>query len=179
MNSEIEKEYKTIVTKEEFYRLAQLYKPLKFIKQVNYYYVTDDISHYGFRIREKENEQLFTLKEYDNGQVREYEKEVVGSLEEDKEIVELLAKKNIFPPYILFGTLTTYRAVYFDGYGELCFDINVYNDIMDYEIEYEQKKELDHYNEFMNILNKADIKYVPSYASKYKRCLKTIKEEKK
>ncbi|MDO4378394.1 MAG: CYTH domain-containing protein [Erysipelotrichia bacterium] len=179
MKDAIEKEYKVIVTKEEFYRLANFYKPLKFVKQTNYYYECKDSSHYGFRIREKENEKLFTLKEYAAGEVREYEKILTEPLEKDQEITSLLAQKNIFQPYKVFGELTTYRAVYFDGYGELCFDINFYNNTMDYEIEYEQIKEHQHFAEFFRILSQANIEYVPSFASKYKRCLISMKEERK
>ncbi len=179
MKDAIEKEYKVIVTKEEFYRLAGFYKPLKFIRQTNYYFECKDSSHYGFRIREKEKEKLFTLKEYVDGDVREYEKLLTVPLEKDEEITALLAKKNIYPPYNIFGKLITYRAVYFDGYGELCFDINFYNNTMDYEIEYEQIKDHRHFDEFLKILSQANIEYIPSFASKYKRCLISMKEDKK
>ncbi len=172
MNSNIELEYKTIVTKEQFYRLADNYKPLKFIKQLNHYYVSDDPSHYAFRIREKEGKKIFTMKEPYNGARMEYEKELDTDIDKDAEIVEMLKAKGLQPPYELLGDMTTYRAIYFDGYGELCFDINLYNGLIDYEIEYEQIKEHDHFNEYLKILKKADIEYVKA-DSKYHRYLKT------
>lgn len=169
MNINEEIELKTIVTKEQFYRLVEIYKPLKFIKQVNHYYFTNDNIHYAFRIRDKQGERLFTSKENVDGKTIEFEKELTVSIEEDKEITDYLNKKGLKPPYELLGDMTTYRAIYYNGLAELCFDINLYNGIIDYEIEYEMKKEHDYYNEFIKILSKADIEYVASYASKYKR----------
>ena len=169
MNSNEEKELKTIVTKEQFYKLLEIYKPLKFIKQVNHYYVTNDHSHYLFRIRDKQGKRLFTRKEYIDGKTIEFEKYLTIAVEEDKEIIDYLKNKGMNPPFILLGDMTTYRAIYDNGLAELCFDINLYNGIIDYEIEYELKKEHDYYNEFIKILSKANIDYVASYGSKYKR----------
>ena len=173
MKGNKEEEYKTLVTKEQFYRLADNYKPLKFIKQLNHYYVSDDPSHYAFRIREKEDKKIFTMKEPCDGARMEYEKELDTDIDKDVEIVEMLKGKGLQPPYELLGDMTTYRAIYFDGYGELCFDINLYNDLIDYEIEYEKINERDGFKEeFINILKKADIDYEPS-SSEYHRYLKT------
>lgn len=173
MKHEVELELKTIISKEKFDKLVSLYQPLEFVQQHNYYYVTDDLSHYGFRVRIRNGEKLFTLKNYVNGVTYEYEKVFEGNMEDDPEIIEVLDKFNIQKPYTLFGELITERAVYYDGLAELCFDINHYNGLTDYELEYEVKKQHDHQNAFFNILKKADIEYVPSWASKYKRCLKT------
>ena len=42
-------------------------------------------------------------------------------------------------------------------YAELCFDINSYNGITDYEIEYEVKKDHDYKKAFKAILKQAGI----------------------
>lgn len=173
MKHEVELELKTIVTEEQFYKLASFYQPLEFIEQHNYYFVTGDISHYGFRVRTKGDEKLFTLKNHVDGVTYEYEKVFEGNLEDDPEIVEVLNKFNVKHPYTLFGELITQRAIYFDGLAELCFDINHYNGLTDYELEYEVKAPHDHQKTFLDILAKAGIKYQKSWGSKYKRCLKT------
>lgn len=175
MKQEVELELKTLVTKEQFEKLVSFYQPLTFIRQHNYYYVTNDIKHYGFRIRLRAGEQLFTLKQKKHGQTMEYEKVFVGELQNDPEIVALLAQFQIFPPYHLFGELITERAVVETDWAELCFDINHYNGQIDYELEYEVKQPHDYQTVFFELLKKADILYQPSWGSKYQRCLASQK----
>lgn len=169
MNHAIETELKMLLTREQFNKLVGLYQPIEFVKQVNTYYKNNNSSHYAFRIREKNGTTLFTLKQKTEEGIMEYEKILTSPIEEDNDVVKTLADFNIFPPYEILGTLTTYRAMYCDHLAELCFDINIYNGITDYEVEYEVKKEHDHEAAFINILNKAGIRYVPNKRSKYKR----------
>ncbi len=173
MKHEVELELKTIITQQQFEKLASFYQPLEFVEQHNYYYVTDDLSHYGFRVRVRNGEKLFTLKNYVNGTTYEYEKVFTGEIDDDPEIIDVLDQFHVQKPYTLFGELITERAVYDNGFAELCFDINHYNGLTDYELEYEVQQPHDHQKAFLEILAKADIEYIPSWASKYKRCLKT------
>ena len=177
MDHAIETELKVLVTREEFERLAQLYQPLDFQKQHNYYYVSDDISHYAFRIRVKGEETLFTLKTKVNGETDEYEKILTTPLEKDQDVLNTLAQFGQKPPFTIFGELITERAMVINEYAELCFDINHYNGITDYEIEYEVKKEHDYKKAFRKILEKADIIYKRNKKSKYKRCLETMEKK--
>ena len=177
MKHEAEIELKMLVSEEQFYQLASFYQPLNFVEQHNYYYVTNDIKHYAYRVREKEGTLLFTLKEHSNGQVIEHEKYLNGPLEEDEEVKELLASFGIYPPYKLIGELITERAVVEDEYAELCFDINHYNGITDYEIEYEIKQAHDYKKAFKKLLKKASLKFVENKESKYKRCLKSLPDD--
>ena len=169
MNHAIETELKMILTREQFNRLVALYQPIEFVKQVNTYYKNNNSTHYAFRIREKDGTTLFTLKQKTAEGVMEYEKILTTPIQEDTDVVRTLGDFDIFPPYEILGTLTTYRAMYCDGLAELCFDINLYNGKMDYEVEYEVKKEHDHEAAFRSILDKAGITYVPNKRSKYKR----------
>lgn len=177
MQGNIELELKTLITKEQFEKLTSFYQPLNFVKQHNHYYVTDNLNSYAFRVRTIGDKNVFTLKYYLNGDTHEYEKEFDGNFEDDPEILDLLNQFNVKPPYRMFGELITERAVVESEFAELCFDINSYNGLIDYELEYEVHKDHDHHAAFNEILKKADIEYVPSYASKYKRCLLTIKKE--
>ena len=57
--------------------------------------------------------------------------------------------------------------------AELCFDINEYNGITDYEIEYEQTCDHDGITVFNQILSQVNLKYEKNCASKIKRTLKS------
>ena len=66
MNKHVEKEYKMLVSKEQFDKLCSLYENLNFITQTNTYYdtVNGDIQKKkgAMRIRERNGRFLFTLK---------------------------------------------------------------------------------------------------------------------
>jgi len=177
MNKEVELELKTIITEKQFNELLSHYPVFTFIKQHNYYYFTNNLNNYAFRVRTILDKKIFTLKEYDGKTTFEYEKEFVGDFFDDNEIRMILNKFDLKEPFHIFGDLVTARAMIISEYAELCFDINTYNGITDYEIEYEVKKEHDYINEFNQILAQANIEYKKSYASKYKRCLLTLKNK--
>ncbi|NLZ75060.1 MAG: CYTH domain-containing protein [Erysipelotrichia bacterium] len=170
MKQQLEIEFKTLVSKEQFDKLSDLYRPLLFVKQHNYYYSSLNSEH-SFRIRIKDNQKIFALKETLGDKILEHEKTFTGQFYEDNEIEVVLNKLNILPPFNLVGELVTYRATIETALADLCFDINCYNDLIDYEIEYEIKKDHDGLCVFKEILSKAKIEYVQSYASKYKRCI--------
>ena len=176
MNHAIETELKMLLTREQFNKLVSLYQPLDFVKQVNTYYKNNNSRHYAFRIREKEGTLLFTLKNKTSEGVMEYEKIITGAPEDDTDVVRTIAEFGILPPYEVLGQLVTYRAMYVSEFAELCFDINLYNGIFDYEVEYEVKKEHDHRKAFKKILRKAGIKYVANKESKYRRFVNTAGE---
>ena len=57
------------------------------------------------------------------------------------------------------------------------FDINIYNGIIDYEIEYEVKKPHNYIETFNKILSKIEKEYVENSKSKYKRFLESMEGE--
>ncbi len=175
MKQQLEIEFKTLVSKEQFENITKLYGPLNFLKQHNYYYKSS-FSSQSFRIRITKEKKIFTLKEIVDEQILEHEKEFTGLFYEDKDIKTLLDKLEIYPPFNLEGELITYRAIVETDLAQLCFDFNHYNNLIDYEIEYELKKDHDGLSSFKRILSQADIIYKPTYASKYVRCLNTLKE---
>ena len=61
--------------------------------------------------------------------------------------------------------------IFENEFAELCFDINYYNDMVDYEIEYEYKVEHDGYAIFNDILKKVNLKYTSNCKSKIQRAL--------
>ena len=89
--------------------------------------------------------------------------------------MELLASFDEYPPFDVLGQLTTLRADKETELATISLDINIYNGLHDYEIEYEIKKPHDYLKEFTAFLEKAGIEYVPNRISKYKRFTQTMK----
>ena len=169
-----EVELKMLLTKEEFYSLLEYYQPANFIKQTNHYFSSDNKSNYqSIRIREKEGKYLFTLKEKQDGYVQEYEKYTDSlTIENDEEIINILNNRKLYAPYYEIGQLTTERYTHIiQNKAELCFDINTYYGITDYEIEYEVTHPHNHLEDFLAILQQANITFKENPISKVKRCL--------
>lgn len=181
MNKNIEKEYKVLLTKDQFHILTSSYADLNFVTQINTYYDTSDLQirkHHGsMRIREKEGSFVFTLKKHTEDGLMEFEKEVLEnsvSVFQDFEIKELLKQLGIQDPIIELTSLRTNRAVIFNGYAEICFDHSFYHGLEDYEIEYEYKKDHDGLAMFQKILEPLHIKYKENCVSKSKRALSSL-----
>lgn len=178
MDKNIEKEYKILLTREQFYQLLEKYPSLHFIEQVNIYYDNEnnDIRNMrgAMRIRSKQRKHVFTLKVHTSEGLHEYECPVVGnntdSLSKD-EITNLLTTFQIQGPFHPIAKLKTARAMYINDYAELCFDINQYNETIDYEIEYEYKKEHDGFTAFNEILKQINVEYKSNCKSKIARAL--------
>ncbi len=178
MNNNIEKEYKILVTKEQFNTLYKHFNAPSFYSQTNIYYDTYDFAirnvKGSMRIRDINNKHIFTLKMHSPKGLLEYEKNLpYNSIEcfNDEEISSLLNKYHIQGPFHKIGNLKTERAIHDTEYAELCFDINTYNGIVDYEIEYEYKKDHDGLTAFQNILSIANIEYTSNCISKIQRAL--------
>jgi uncharacterized protein YjbK len=178
MKHEVETELKMLLKSEDVQKLlAGSFKDIPFIHQLNTYYRSNNHTHYAFRIRQKNGESLFTLKEHRNGEVVEHEKILSCPLEKDEELLNLLASFNEYPPYEVLGQLSTLRADLITDKAVISLDINFYNGKKDFEIEYEVNKPHDHEAEFRRFLNKHGIEFKPNHRSKYKRFLKSLKEE--
>ncbi len=176
MNCNIEKEYKILVTKEQFHRLLQDYPHARFKKQVNTYYDTDTLSirhaHGAMRIRTINDRYLFTLKRHTKLGVEEYEKYVEKNdptIFDDPEISSLLKSLSICGEIKRITELTTYRAMIYTGDAELCFDENHYGSCEDFELEYEYKKNHDGLIIWNEILARVDLVYTKNCPSKIKR----------
>lgn len=181
MNKNIEKEYKVLVSKEQFDTLLKSYPNITFIQQMNTYYDTlhMDIRNQkgAMRIRQIDDSYIFTLKMHNANDLLEFEKEVKGNALEylnDPEITTLLSHYDIAAPFQRLTSLSTNRAVFDTGYAELCFDISTYNNQTDYEIEYEYKKEHDGLQAFQTILEPINMVYKKNCKSKIKRALDSL-----
>jgi|GEM_PF-1626430 len=179
ISKNIEIELKVLVSKQQFYSLLMYFKPdstVEFIEQTNYYYKAIGMQEKDvLRIRKRKNNFFFTFKRNTVAGLEEYEKEL-PTCAFDEEVIAYLETFGLFAPYILLGTLTTNRySITIDNKAELSFDINHYNGITDYEIEYECLKEHDYLETFSSILNQAGIPYRHNHCSKYLRYINTKK----
>lgn len=185
MNKHVEKEYKMLVSKEQFDKLCSLYENLNFITQTNTYYdtVNRDIQKQkgALRIRERNGRFLFTLKmrQENLDGLCECECEVsensVHALR-SKEIIQLLQEYHIEADIIPLTTLVTKRAVVETENAELCFDISTYGSHTDYEIEYEYKRPHDGLSVFQKLLDQVQLVYVKNCTSKIQRALQAVEE---
>ena len=180
MINNIEVEYKILVSKENFEKLSNLYPNKTFNKQVNTYYDTknNDLrkNHCAMRIREKNNTFMITLKVPANKGHEEFEcfvDENSSKMFKICEIKNILDNLGIIDEVIVIGECTTHRAVIKTDKAELCFDINEYNGITDYEIEYEQTCDHDGITEFNKILSQIGLSYTQNCPSKIKRTLES------
>lgn len=180
MNINIEKEYKILLSKSEFYKLLSFYPEAVFHKQVNTYYDTHDMAiknaHGAMRIRETDH-FLFTLKMHSEEGLLEFETSVLENNENvfhQKDIQDILQGYAISGPFHKITSLTTHRAMIITDDAELCFDISEYNGKMDYEIEYEYKRPHDGLSIFNNILRRIHRHYEVNCASKIKRAMDSV-----
>lgn len=167
MKAHKEKEYKMMINK-DIYDYYLLNLDLKTFTQINYYYSCDN-PLFAMRTRLINNKILFTLKEKKDEYKNEYEFEIEENNLNDSRIQKLLKEFNINNP-IYEGTMKTTRSILDLKYGEFCLDKNEYLNKVDYEIEYElYDVENDIHDEFIEILNKANLVYERSFKSKYGR----------
>lgn len=178
MHTNLEIEYKVMITAEQFKNIIQAYPDRQIIHQTNTYFKPfQSKQKSSIRIREINGEFLFTLKIPTEEGVLEKETKVNDNSIEvlnTPEILSCLKSFDIQGPFIKEGVLHTERHFIKDEYGELCIDKNNYGSCIDYELEYEVKKDPQKgYKRFLNILKKHHIEYIPSKLSKYARCIQS------
>ncbi|MGB4985648.1 MAG: CYTH domain-containing protein [Erysipelotrichaceae bacterium] len=175
MNDNIELELKTLVNEKDFYQLLCLYPNYQIINQTNYYYIDEkkQIRNLKAVLRERiiNDDKISTFKIKRGSNLFEYE--YPGDIY-SKEMTKILEQNNISYPYNLICSLTTKRHLINLPFAQLCLDINYYNNIVDYEIEYEVTSVHDYVQEFTNILNQANIIYQENPYSKFLRAINSI-----
>ncbi|MFV0381481.1 MAG: CYTH domain-containing protein [Breznakia sp.] len=182
MKAHIEKEYKLLLTKQQFEKLYALHHMPVYKTQINTYFDTLENTllqqKSAMRIRQTDNNFLFTLKRWKGNDLLEYECPVssnsIDVLQQAK-IQTILKRFGIFGPFKILTSLTTQRATIKTDVYELCFDINFYNHKTDYEIEYEYKKEHDGLSTFNAILSPINVRYTSNAMSKIMRALTSKK----
>lgn len=181
MKENIEIEYKIILTKAEFEALCSFYPQLDFKTQINTYYDTPSMQlknkHCAMRIREKQDTFLFTLKSPSPTGLLEHELYLNENSEKAlhiPEIQSLLNNLGITEEVHALASCQTDRAVLITPDAEICFDVNHYNGIIDYEIEYEYLNDHDGITVFNELLSKIGMNYKENGKSKIARTMESL-----
>lgn len=144
MQKEKEIEYKFLVSEEEFNQFlvhfdTQGNNAVRKI-QINYYYDTDDNmlnkKDVTVRVRQEQDKLKCQIKKHTNTSMALFfSDEYCGCLER---LPKVLRVEGIHEELLLKGSLVTERReIKFGVCGKLCFDINMYLGMIDYEIEVE------------------------------------------
>ena len=144
MQKEKEIEYKFLVSEEEFNQFlvhfdTQGNNAVRKI-QINYYYDTDDNmlnkNDVTVRVRQEQDKLKCQIKKHTNTSMALFfSDEYCGCLER---LPKVLRVEGIHEELLLKGSLVTERReIKFGICGKLCFDINMYLGVIDYEIEIE------------------------------------------
>ena len=177
----IEKEYKVLLSYEQYYEIKKKYKWNQSFEQTNYYYNDKDNfidnNNITVRIREKDDKlylQVKVPKSINKALAIKEEKE----LEIDKvydEIPDDIINQLIPDVHevLLTGEMKTYRYTNTEIPGiEICLDKNVYLEITDYELEIEYTDE-EKVKQFLNQLkNDLDLSFNNTSIGKRNRFLK-------
>lgn len=152
MSQEIEIEFKTMLTSDEFEQLLyRLPFPKEPIVQTNYYFETEQFdlknNRSALRIRKKVSGYTLTLKEpHDEGILEtndplsqdEARKWLEGQPNVKKNVSERLSRLGIEENQLrLYGSLTTERYTYMENGIYYMLDKSFYHNKVDYELEIE------------------------------------------
>ena len=179
MYNQIERELKILVTKEIYENIIHSYEFSEAWEQKNTYYDTKEgivrKQNGAMRIREIGDKKIFTLKiRTDEITHIELEKEInCSSIQEieDEEILSWLKQYGISKDVKKIISFKTIRQTYNFENGQLCADQTIYENHMDYELEYEYTSNHDGITKFNEILKPYRIKYEKNCPSKIARAL--------
>ncbi len=162
---ELEIEFKSLLTREEFERLIEKFDQKdKFVKQYNYYFDTEDEfilkSESAFRIRLKNDKYKMTYKSKKTAN-SVIEKSVDLTYEQAMYYLERGYSGGLIdiklPDLYHCNTLMTERASFKIDGGVIFIDKNYYSNVIDYEIEFECFDEITGKNLFMKFLEENSV----------------------
>ena len=188
----LEIEFKTLLTKDEYNRLAVLFSHVTPVTQTNYYIDTKEgdmkRKKLSLRIRTLPSHGELTLKipqevgnmEYNVTMDCAEAKALTKSLTfPDCQIRSILLEKGVvLEDLTILGHLTTTRREYQTPIGLMALDVNVYADKKDYELELEVTDADKGKEDFDNFLeeNNIDFKYAKSKVARFVATLKRDKD---
>lgn len=168
MNKNKEIEFKTLISKEQYYNLLDEFNLTNNIfSQINHYFDTENTDliqeQTVLRIRQKGNNYKLTKKT--RALVGADETHIFLSKEKAQEMLETGFDANIIGlPYKVkkVAELTTYRASSHFRNGKIFFDRSEYYGKVDYEIEYEVDEVNQGKKDFKDFLDSHEIEYKES-----------------
>lgn len=178
MSEPVEKEYKILLTPQEYEVLQKSYDYPTTIDQTNQYYDTPDgviaALPGALRIRKKDGKNIFTLKvKIGDDSHYEFEKEVDTDNPAnitDPEVLEWMERFGIDPSRLEKSYFVhTIRQIFNNGLAEVALDANDFGSFQDYEMEYEYRKDHDGLTVFNELLKPAGLVYEKNCPSKLAR----------
>lgn len=181
MNQPIERELKILVSEQTYENIISSYDFTKPWEQTNTYYDTKDAlvkkKKGACRIRTIGNKHIFTLKiKTDSITHIELEKEINTNLFsniQDKDVLSWLKQYEIPITLQPITTFTTIRQTYDFPDGQLCADKTIYENHIDYELEYEYFHKHNGIEVFNRILRPLGIVYKKNCPSKIARAFQS------
>lgn len=179
MNTEIERELKVLLTKEQYDQIARTlpFEPARI--QINTYYDTSDRKlkkqQQAVRVRQVNGTNILTIKKPKDAITKEeYEYEIPKSdlTRADKSIQAWMMEHGVnlegLEPFV---TTITKRRILNTLEAEISLDETIYGGKTDYEIEYEYRSDHDGISCFDQILAPFHIRYEKNCPSKLARAL--------
>ncbi len=139
--TQLEIEFKTLLTKKQFDDLKNHFKDAKLIKQDNHYFkYSDPKVKVACRLREIGDKCTLTFKQdHPEGRLEtNFNNMIKDSNYFIRDDVQSFLKENNFNlEFIPIGNLLTHRYQVIEAHQEICIDENFYNGNVDYELEVE------------------------------------------
>ncbi|WHL22587.1 CYTH domain-containing protein [Streptococcus iniae] len=184
----LEIEYKTLLTKDEYNRLLVKLSHIEPLTQTNYYIDTPNFdlkaNRMSLRIRTFNDSAEMTLKVPEKIGNREYNvsldlivaKQLVKNFQLDENsIKEMIAQTSVDCGQLeCFGFLTTTRRETDTAIGKMALDYNHYSSVIDYELELEVDDPIKGQNDFDKFLleNQISFKYAKSKVARFTKTLR-------
>jgi len=174
MQKQLEIEFKSLLTKDEYDRLIEKFSGNRISTQTNHYFDTPRFSlkasEVALRVRERDNFEI-TLKRKKRYAMVEHnilissdefyrfkEDGTIPSDEIKNEIYDIIGQQKL----VNFLSLTTHRMSFPYKKGTLAIDKSEFLGVTDYEIEYEAKSYASGKKEFIEIITELDFVYKKS-----------------
>lgn len=190
MSKELEIEFKTLLTKEEYIKLCTQFQECKRNLQINYYFDTSRFtlkaSDIGLRVRMMDKDHyIITLKKKKGYALQEFNETIdkatfeeflvngIVPVDEIRKELEDVIKGQLLKNYM---SLSTYRIGFPYKKGYLAIDKCKYVNIVDYELEYEAKSYEAGKREFVELVRELGIVYKKSQP-KIKRAYDALRKQ--
>ncbi len=188
MSKELEIEFKTLLTREEYLKLCEMFADKRGNLQVNYYFDTPRFTlkatEIGLRVR-KSDKYVITLKKKKGYVLQEINETIsedafkefletgIVPVQEIKSELDDIIKGQLLKNYM---SLSTYRISFPYKKGTVAIDKCKYVDTVDYELEYEATSYEAGKREFVELVRELKINYKKSQP-KIKRAYDALKKK--
>lgn len=188
MEENLEIEFKILITKEIYEQIHNDYPNNHSYKQTNYYLMHPILSKlkYSLRIREKNNQYELTLKQPQSlGKLetnliinKQTATKILNNDLVTNDVFDILKQHNL--DTTMFDTsqsLTTIRTEITTKDGLICLDYNHYNNIDDYELEYEVTNYQQGKQAFLDFIKPYGLNYKIDCDSKISRLIQSLNQK--